>query len=119
MKLLKEVESWIRNFIWSGDIAKRKLVTVSWKKTCKTFAEGGLGLRSLTTLNDSTNLKLCWDLLNFKEDWDILIRSKVLRGRRVISHHIYSSIWCSVKSEFSTIQSNSVWQVGSGDNINF
>ena len=28
-KLLKEIETWIRNFIWSGDIAKRKLVTVS------------------------------------------------------------------------------------------
>lgn len=91
-KLLKDIETWTRNFIWSGDISKRKLVTVSWKNTCKPLSEGGLGIRSLYTLNESTNLKLCWDLLNSQEDWAILIRSKVLRGRRVISHHIFSSI---------------------------
>jgi hypothetical protein len=29
--LLKDIEKNMRNFIWSGDIEKRKLVTVSWK----------------------------------------------------------------------------------------
>jgi len=28
-QLLNEIKVWIRNFIWSGDISKRKLVTVS------------------------------------------------------------------------------------------
>jgi mannosylglycoprotein endo-beta-mannosidase len=32
VSLLKELEKCIRNFIWSGDIATRKLVTISWKK---------------------------------------------------------------------------------------
>ena len=118
-KLLREIESWSRNFIWSGDISKRKLVTVSWKETCKPLSEGGLGIRSLILLNESTNLKLCWDLLNSQEDWAIMIRSKVLRGRRVISHHIYSSIWSSIKFEFDNIMLNSGWQVGNGNNINF
>jgi len=74
---------------------------------------------SLTLLNESANLKLCWDLLNSHEDWVVLIRSKVLRGRRTISHHIFSSIWSSIKVEFITIQSNCAWQVGSGEQINF
>jgi ribonuclease HI len=43
----------------------------------------------------------------------------VLRGRRVISHHIYSSIWSSIKSEFVDILMNSGWLVGNGNNINF
>jgi len=94
-------------------------VTVSWKKTCKPVIEGGLGIRSLTLLNESSNLKLCCDLLNSQEDWAILIRSKVLRGRRVISHHIFSSIWSSIKMEFNTITSNCGWQLGDGSNINF
>jgi hypothetical protein len=51
VSLIKEVEKNIRNFIWSGDPDKRKLVTVSWKKLCRPFAQGGLGLRSLTSLN--------------------------------------------------------------------
>jgi len=111
-KLLKEIENWSRNFIWSGDISKRKLVTVSWKKTSKPLSEEGFGIRSLTLLNGFANVKLCWDLLNSQEDWAVLIRSKVLRGRRVISRHVYSSIWSSIKSEFDTIISNSGWQVG-------
>ncbi|PNX82112.1 ribonuclease H, partial [Trifolium pratense] len=32
ISLLKTIETWSRNFIWSGDISKRKLVTVAWKK---------------------------------------------------------------------------------------
>ena len=57
--LLKEVEAWVRNFIWSGDISKRKLVIVSWRRVCKPFSEGGLGLRSLYTVNEAANLKMC------------------------------------------------------------
>jgi len=59
VSLLKDLEKSIRNFIWSGDIDRRKLVTVSWKNLCKPIEEGGLGLRSLTLLNEATNLNLC------------------------------------------------------------
>jgi hypothetical protein len=62
--LIKELERYMRNFIWSGDISKRKLVTVSWANVCKPLSEGGLGLRSLVKLNEAANLKLCWDLLH-------------------------------------------------------
>lgn len=48
-----------------------------------------------------------------------MIRSKVLRRRKVISHHIYSSIWSNIKSEFESILPNSSWQIGSGSNVNF
>jgi len=117
--LLKEVEAWICNFIWSGDISKRKLVTVSWRKVCKPYSEGGLGLRFLYTLNEAANLKMCWDLKNSSEDWTILLRSKVFRGRKVISHHIFSSIWSSVKSKINNINENCSWIIGNGENINF
>jgi len=39
-KRLKEIETWIRNFIWSGDIGKRKLVIVSWKKLANPYPKG-------------------------------------------------------------------------------
>ncbi|KAK2416760.1 hypothetical protein QL285_039127 [Trifolium repens] len=32
VSLLRSLEKWIKNFIWSGDINQRKLVTVAWKK---------------------------------------------------------------------------------------
>jgi len=90
--LLKEIEAWCKNFIWSGNISQWKLVTVSWSKSCKSLHQGGLGLRSLTVLNEAANMKMCWELRNSKESWAKLLRSKVFRGRRAISHHIYSSI---------------------------
>jgi hypothetical protein len=37
IKLLKDLEKWMRNFIWSGEINKRKLVTVSWHKVSKSI----------------------------------------------------------------------------------
>lgn len=41
--LIKESERWIMNFIWSGDVMQRKLVTVSWAKCCQP-----LSLRSIS-----------------------------------------------------------------------
>jgi hypothetical protein len=35
------------------------LVTVSWKKICRPYSQGGLNIRSLTMLNSASNLKLC------------------------------------------------------------
>jgi len=64
VSLLKEIDKWCRNFIWSGDIEKRNLVTIAWKKLCRPMDEGGIGLRSLISLNEASNLKIGWDMLN-------------------------------------------------------
>jgi hypothetical protein len=119
VSLIKEVEKNIRNFIWSGDPDKRKLVTVSWKKLCRPISQGGLNLRSLSSLNKASNLKLCWNLLNSHCSWARILKERVIRGRRVIQHHISSSIWSSIKEEFSVIADNSIWLLGNGENINF
>lgn len=68
VSLLKNIEKWIKNFIWSGDTTKRKLVTMAWKKLWKPYEEGGLGLRSLISMNEAFNIKLCWDLMQSEED---------------------------------------------------
>ncbi|GAU46322.1 hypothetical protein TSUD_401930 [Trifolium subterraneum] len=36
--LLKDIEKCIRNFIWSRDIDKRKLVTISWQEICRPYS---------------------------------------------------------------------------------
>jgi ribonuclease HI len=119
VSLLKDIEKAVRNFIWSGDIDKRKLVTVAWKKICRPYSQGGLNIRSLTKLNKATNLKLCWTVFNSQCSWAKLLKDRVLRGKNIIHHHIFSSIWSSVKEEFGVIMSNSVWLLGNGEMINF
>jgi ribonuclease HI len=109
----------MKNFIWSGDLNQRKLVTVGWKKVCKPFAEGGLGIRSIITLNEASNLKLCWDLINSQDHWALLLKSRVIRGQHCIRHHIFSSIWCGMKNEFNVIWDNSSFIIGNGKDISF
>jgi len=48
-----------------------------------------------------------------------MLKSKVLRGNKTINHHIYSSLWSSVKSEINTLNDNCGWIIGNGENINF
>ncbi|GAU25788.1 hypothetical protein TSUD_222460 [Trifolium subterraneum] len=79
ISLLKDVDRWIRNFIWIGNIDQRKLVTVAWDKVCAPTNEGGLGLRSLRHINEAANLKLCWDLFTSSSHWASLIRARVMR----------------------------------------
>jgi hypothetical protein len=119
VSLLKDLEKCIKNFIWSGDIEKRKLVTTSWKKMCRPLSQGGLNLRYLISLNKASNLKLCWSLLNSDASWALLLRDIVFRKRRVIHHHVFSSLWSSIKDEYDVILDNSVWLLGNGRDINF
>ncbi|GAU35456.1 hypothetical protein TSUD_364120 [Trifolium subterraneum] len=76
---------------------------VAWKKVCAPLDEGGLGLRSLTSINEASNLKLCWELMHSNEDWAVILRSRVFRDDKIINHHIYSSLWSSIKTENDVI----------------
>jgi hypothetical protein len=57
---LREMKKSIKNFIQSGDIAKKKMVNVAWKSGCADYDEWGIGTKSLVCLSEATNLKMCW-----------------------------------------------------------
>jgi hypothetical protein len=109
VSLIKDLEKKFRNFIWSGDLNARKLVTVSWHKICHPFKEGGLGLRSISDMNEAANLKLAWDLLFENSLWAKFLRSRAIRIDKAISHHIFSSLWSGIKNKLQTIWDNSCW----------
>lgn len=48
-----------------------------------------------------------------------MLRSRACPKRKPIKYHIHSSVWCSIKSEFSVIIENSSWIVGDGQLVNF
>lgn len=119
VSLIKEVNEWIMNFIWGRDIQNRKFVTVAWHKVCKPLSEGGLGLRSLRSINNAAMLKLCWNLFSSSNQWSVLLRARVLRNRTVINHHISSFIWPGLKPYVTTVLNNSSWLIGNGSEIDF
>jgi len=96
-----------------------KLVSVSWKKICRPLSQGRLNLKSLINLNQATNLKLCWNLVNSQKSWAVLLRDRVLRNKQPIKHHIFSSLWSGIKDEYLVIQSNSIWLLEDGKDISF
>jgi hypothetical protein len=70
-------------------------------------------------MNLASNLHLCWKLFNSQSSWAILLRDRVVRGSTTIQHHIFSSIWCSVKEEVYVLKDNCTWLLGDGKDINF
>ncbi|PNX55034.1 hypothetical protein L195_g048658, partial [Trifolium pratense] len=119
VSVIKDLEKLMRNFLWSGDMNARKLVTVPWHIVCSTLDEGGLGVRSLSSLNQASNLKLIWDLMNSNSLWASFLRSRVVRNKSFIRHHIYSSVWSSIKAQIQNLWNNTCWMIGNGRRINF
>lgn len=67
ISLIKIVDRCIQNFIWSGDINVKKVVTVTWNKVFSPITECGLGIRSLRAVSNVDMLKLCWDFIASKD----------------------------------------------------
>jgi hypothetical protein len=58
-------------------------------------------------------------MVNSQTSWASLLKDRVFRKGTTIQHHIYSSIWSSIKEEFDVIIENFVWLLRNGENINF
>jgi sarcosine oxidase gamma subunit len=43
------------------------------------------------------------------------LSDRVVRGSRTIQHHIFSSIWSSIKDEFEVIIENTFWLLSNGE----
>lgn len=119
VSLLNQIEKRTRNFIWSGCINTRKIVTVSWKNVCRPLSERALGNRSIKTVNRAAMLKLGWDLVSSHCPWSALLRARVFRKGNPIPHHISSSIWSGIRHVISSILENIAWLLGNGLRINF
>ena len=74
--LLKVLQRWIRNFLWTGDIKNKKSVTVDWNTICSPKKCGGLGIRSLTSLNQAALLRHMWVVLNSNSMWSNLVKQR-------------------------------------------
>jgi len=71
-RLLRLLDSWLKNFIWSGDIHTKKVCTVSWKVLCRPWSSGGLDIKPSRLINDSFMLKLAWNLISSDSQWAVL-----------------------------------------------
>lgn len=119
VSLLKTVDTWLRNFIWSGDIDARKIVTIAWRKVCSPALVQGLGVRSIRQMNEVAPLRLCWNLLSSRSQWASFLKARFFGKHDPRSSFLGSSIWPAVHGFIGTVLDNSVWQLGDGRSIKF
>ncbi|XP_058774831.1 uncharacterized protein LOC131649104 [Vicia villosa] len=68
-------------------------------------------------LSSHSGLEQTWELVNSDCSWAVLLRSRITRKNRFITHHIYSSIWYGVKQEMKIVMDNSTWVLSNGSSI--
>ncbi|WCJ18474.1 Retrovirus-related Pol polyprotein from type-1 retrotransposable element R2 [Euphorbia peplus] len=118
--LLKKLNRSMCNFLWSGDIATRKLVTPSWKVCCSGLDQGGLGIKDLRKFNLALRGKMAWSMTTENSFIMTLLRGRFI-GRSGLpkSVIINSSIWSSISISFNRIQEDILWWVGRNSCLNF
>ncbi|XP_039682998.1 uncharacterized protein [Medicago truncatula] len=118
-RLLRLLDSWLKNFIWSGDVHTRKVCTVAWKVLCRPWNEGRLDIKPTRLINEALILKLSWDLLATDSQWSNLLKWRYFSNGTPSSRYFKSSVWSGIKEFIGTVLVNSLWIVGNGDSINF
>jgi len=79
VSLIKQVEQWCRNFIWTSDILKKGIATVNWGKICSPLEDGGLNIINLHHENNAYLLKLAWNFAYSNIPWSLLLKARVLK----------------------------------------
>lgn len=82
-KVLKEVESILRAFFWTGPDLKHSGAKVSWEHLCSPRKEGGLGFKSLQVWNKAAMAKHIWYLVSGGEQsmWCQWVKSYLLKSK--------------------------------------
>ncbi|KAJ0725657.1 putative RNA-directed DNA polymerase [Helianthus annuus] len=81
-RIICELESMMRRFLWAqGNDIKGK-AKVRWEKVSLPKKEGGLGIRSIADMNNALMVSHIWSLLTMRESlWVKWIHSYRIRGR--------------------------------------
>ena len=119
MFLLFQLQKWMRNFLWTGDILKQKLVTVAWSTVCKPNSAGGLGLFDLSSMNKAAILRQMWSVLKQNSLWSSFVTER-FHIKHLTASRIYkiSSIWWGYKTALAHIKDNGNWIIGDGLSTN-
>jgi len=116
-RLLRLLDSWIKKFIWSGDVLTKKVCTVTWKVMCRPWAEGGLDIKPTRLNNEALILKFSWDIITKEIQWSNLFKLRYLSNGQQSKRYFKSSVWSGIKVHIGTVLLNSLWIIGTGDRI--
>ncbi|XP_062005969.1 uncharacterized protein LOC133723163 [Rosa rugosa] len=118
--LLLKVQSWTRNFFWTGDPLKTSSNLIAWSLCCTPKDQGGLGLKDLFHLNKSLLLKRGWEVVMGVSPSASFLQARFLRsGLRPCSYYKKTYVWTGLKKLWPSILSNVRWIIGDGESVSF
>ncbi|XP_042515366.1 uncharacterized protein LOC122089737 [Macadamia integrifolia] len=118
--VIKTVERWIRNFLWSGDISTVKKITVKWEEICRPKEEGGLGIRRLRDVNCAVISKLVWQMKHEESAFSSFLRARfVNEGGDLKKGYRASSVFKGIAKMWNFVSLSERWMVGTGEDIFF
>ncbi|XP_042482204.1 uncharacterized protein LOC122062621 [Macadamia integrifolia] len=119
-ELIKIMEKWIRNFIWTGDVDTCRSIIVSWDQCCKPKSEGGLGLRRLREINEALLSKAVWKTKHDDDPTYRFLKARFTKADGSLRKgYRSSSIWMGFRKLWEFVSLNERWIIGNGRKINF
>ena len=118
--LLADLNSKIRNFLWTGSIDKRKLITASWNDCCVPIKEGGLGIKNLSSLNKALLRKLTWKIMTSDSFVFTFFRDRFSRHtNRGFYTYAPSSFWPGIGPQYFSLLGECRWLIGCHSKVRF
>ena len=114
-----------RDFLWGGGNLERKPHLVNWNTVCREKKRGGLGVRSLSMMNQALLCKWCWRFANERDSlWRLVISTKFDEeaggwNTRDIRGGYGTGLWKDIRKEWLTFSQNTISSLGNGRRLGF
>lgn len=89
------------------------------EEICSPTQEGGLGLRSIRSINEVALLKLSWDLFSAYTQWTLFLKARLLRNSNPIARYVKSSVGFGARQFLPIGVANNIWSIGDGKKSRF
>ncbi|KAF7842178.1 ribonuclease H [Senna tora] len=121
---INQIETLERDFLWGSSSEKRKLHQVKWDTVCLPRDLGGLGIKSLHSMNKAFLFKLAWNLFNNKNSlWVKVLSLKYKFDPHLCNYPICKSndsrLWKEIVDIWPEFYQYVSWTIGNGNLINF
>ncbi|KAH9673795.1 reverse transcriptase domain-containing protein [Citrus sinensis] len=122
--ILYKIDRISRRFIWGSKNGSRKLSLINWEMIYSLKAEGGLGFKNLTNMNNALLMKIGWNVLTSTHShWIRVLRSKYGLDSDFIPSKLEnkcsSYLWKGISRIWEYVLQGTRWSIGKGNKVNF
>ncbi|XP_026399115.1 uncharacterized protein LOC113294963 [Papaver somniferum] len=125
LKVIEAIVKVLREFLWDATEVKKSHRLVAWKKVCTPLKHGGLGVKSLRSMNKALLSKWWWRFITEKDSlWRKAMESKhgscaFDKETRKPKASKGCGLWKGIYKQLNSFKQSSIIQVGEGSSVLF